>query len=292
MGANTTEILQGTYLFGLVGQGIGPSRTPAMHEAEGLAQGHATVYRRFDTLHGAARDLTLQEILRAAVAAGFNGLNITHPHKQEVIQYLDEVDERARAIGAVNTVVIRDGKLSGYNTDVTGFGRGLETGLPGADLSRIVQLGAGGAGNAVANSLITAGAQELLVADLDLKRAERLAQSANTATGSSAAKGISLAGIESVIAEATGVVNATPVGMAQHPGTPFDTNCLEGHQWVSDVIYMPLETQLLKDAKERGCATLDGSRMAVGQAVDAFELFTGLTADAARMRETFISLGS
>ncbi len=286
-----TAAISGTILLGLIGQGIGPSRTPVLHEAEGLAQGHATVYRRIDTLQAPAKDMSLDEILRAALAGGYNGLNITHPHKQEIMEFLDDIDPRARAIGAVNTVVIRDGKFFGYNTDVTGFARGLSDGLPGADLTRVVQLGAGGAGNAVANSLIAAGVEELLVADLDPVRAQALADNVNAATGSTKVTGVALAGIEELIATATGVVNATPVGMAQHPGTAFDTSCLKPEQWVSDVIYMPLETQLLAEAKAIGCRTLDGSRMAVGQAVDAFELFTGLQADAERMRETFIAQG-
>ncbi len=283
--------ISGSILLGLIGEGIGPSRTPALHEAEGLAQGHATVYRRIDTLNPPARDMGIEEILKAAVATGFNGLNVTHPHKQEVMAHLDEIDERAKSIGAVNTVVIRDGKTHGYNTDVTGYARGLSEGLPDADLSRVVQVGAGGAGFAVAVSLIEAGVAELLVADIDPERAQRLADNVNAVTGGNKVRGVPTAGIEEEIRTATGVVNATPVGMKELPGTAFDTSCLTPHQWVSDVIYMPIETQLLADAKAKGCRVLDGSRMAVGQAVASFELFTGLKADVDRMRATFLAQG-
>lgn len=284
-----------TLLLGLVGHGIAKSRTPGMQEAEGLAQGIPTVYRVIDTAEEPASSWDLKDILDATRVLGFNGLNITHPHKQEVIPCLDEVDERAAKIGAVNTVVIRDGKFYGYNTDVTGFGRGLEQGLPDAKLDNVVQVGAGGAGNAVAHSLIAAGVKNLYVADLDPERAQQLAEnvaaSAIAIAGSFTVTGVDMADVEGYITEADGVVNATPVGMAQLPGTAFDTSILKPSQWVSDVIYLPLETQLLREAKEIGCAVIDGSGMAVGQALDAFKHFTGRDADAGRMRETFIAQG-
>lgn len=278
-------------LLGLIGDGTELSRTPAMHEAEGLAQGVPTAYRRIDTLVEPARSASLPALLQAATMLGFDGLNITHPFKQQVLQYLDEVDEQAARIGAVNTVTIRDGKLTGYNTDVTGFARGLAQGLPHADLSHVVLVGAGGAGKAVAHALLGAGVERLAIADLDPKRSRTLADEVNAGTGQQHASGMTLPEAEKLIPKATGVVNATPVGMPQLPGTSFDTSLLRPEHWVSDVIYMPIETQLLADATARGCAVLDGTRMAVGQAVDAFERFTGLPADAARMRATFVALG-
>ena len=278
-------------LLGLIGEDISLSRTPAMHEAEGLAQGAATVYRRIDTLTDRARDRSLQELLDAARSTGFNGLNITHPYKQAVLPLLDEVSEQATQLGAVNTVVIgADGHTSGHNTDVTGFARGLEEGLPDATMTTVVQVGAGGVGNAVAYSLVTHGVEQLQVADLDPARAQALADAINSAIGREAVQGIDARGVEEAIAAADGVVNATPMGMLAHPGTAFDTSCLTPRHWVGDVVYMPIETQLLKDARELGCRTLDGTRMAIHQAVDAFRLFTGLEPDVERMRRTFLSL--
>lgn len=284
-----------TLLLGLIGHGIAHSRTPGMHEAEGLAQGIPTVYRVIDTAEEPAKSWALKDILDAARTLGFNGLNITHPHKQEVLEFLDEVDERAAKIGAVNTVVIRDGKFYGYNTDVTGFGRGLEQGLPEAKLDNVVQVGAGGAGNAVAQSLIAAGVKNLFVADLDPKRAQTLAETVKAAASedvdSFTITGVDMADVEGYITKADGVVNATPVGMEALPGTAFDTSILKPTQWVSDVIYLPLETQLLREAKAIGCPVVDGSGMAVGQALDAFKHFTGREADTRRLRETFVAQG-
>ena len=277
-------------LLGLIGEDISLSRTPAMHEAEGLAQGAATVYRRIDTLTTRAGNRSLKELLDAARATGFNGLNITHPYKQEILPLLDEVSEQASQLGAVNTVVIdEEGKTTGHNTDVTGFALGLEEGLPDATMTTVVQVGAGGVGNAVAYSLVTHGVEQLKVADLDPTRAEALARDINTAIGRDAVIGVDARGVEEHIAAADGVVNATPMGMLAHPGTAFDTSCLTPQHWVGDVVYMPIETELLVTARELGCRTLDGTRMAIHQAVDAFRLFTGLEPDVERMREAFLS---
>ncbi|WP_293954569.1 quinate/shikimate dehydrogenase (NAD+) [uncultured Corynebacterium sp.] len=277
-------------LLGLIGEDISLSRTPAMHEAEGLAQGAATVYRRIDPLTERARNRSLEELFDAARFAGFNGLNITHPFKQAVLPLLDDIAEQAAQLGAVNTVVIaEDGRTTGYNTDVTGFARGLQEGLPDATMTTVVQVGAGGVGNAVAYSLVTNGVEHLQVADLDINRAQALASSINSAIGREAVQGVDARGIEDAIAAADGVVNATPMGMSTHPGTAFDVSCLTSRHWVGDVVYMPIETELLLTAQELGCRTLDGTRMAIHQAVDAFRLFTGLEPSVDRMRATFLA---
>lgn len=279
-----------TILLGLIGEGLDLSRTPAMHEAEGLAQGAPTVYRRIDTLTPRAQGRELDTLLQAAIAAGFNGLNITHPYKQAVLPLLDDISEQARQLGAVNTVVIdKDGRTTGHNTDVTGFARGLEEGLPNAKMDTVVQVGAGGVGNAVAYSLVTHGVKNLKIVDLDAARAQALADVINKAVGREAVVGVDSESVEETIAAADGVVNATPMGMVAHPGTAFDVSCLTADHWVGDVVYMPIETELLKSARELGCATLDGTRMAIHQAVDAFRLFTGLEPSVERMRETFLS---
>ncbi len=267
-------------LLGLIGADLSLSRTPAMHEAEGAAHGLTTIYQRIDTL---GRTTPLATLVDAAVSCGFNGLNITHPFKQEVLGLLDAVSPQAAAIGAVNTVVIgEDGSLTGHNTDVTGFGSALRDGLAEARFTRVVQFGAGGAGTAVAHALAAHGVGTLELVDPSPGKAESVAEAVNAAAG----REVAVVGSGS-IEGADGVVNATPIGMLSHPGTPFDTAALRPEQWVADVIYMPLETQLLADARALGCVTLDGTRMAVGQAVDAFRLFTGLEPDVERMRAAF-----
>ena len=272
-------------LLGLIGEGISASRTPRMHENEGAAHSIPTIYRTIDVAEAKLASATLPELLTAAVRLGFDGLNITHPFKQQVIDLLDDVDEGARRIGSVNTVVIDgSGATTGYNTDVTGFARGFQAGLAGAETHRVVQIGAGGAGRAVAFALAELGVEELLISDVSTERAAGLA--ADIGGG---ARAICADELSPAITSASGVVNATPMGMKAFPGTPFDTGLLSAGQWVADVVYFPLETQLLAEAKRIGCRTLDGSGMAVNQAIDAFEHFSGCGADPERMRETFLS---
>ncbi|MGO2860714.1 MAG: shikimate dehydrogenase [Brevibacterium sp.] len=272
-------------LLGLIGEGISASRTPRMHENEGAAHSIPTIYRTIDVAEAKLASATLPELLTAAVRLGFDGLNITHPFKQQVIDLLEDVDEGARRIGSVNTVVIDgSGATTGYNTDVTGFARGFQAGLSGAETNRVVQIGAGGAGRAVAFALAELGVEELLIADVSTERAAGLA--ADIGGG---ARAIGADELNPAITSASGVVNATPMGMKAFPGTPFDTGLLSARQWVADVVYFPLETQLLAEAKRIGCRTLDGSGMAVNQAIDAFEHFSGCSADPERMRETFLS---
>lgn len=286
-----TATPKNSILLGLIGTDLSLSRTPPMHEAEGLAQGHPTVYRRIDTLADRLADRPLAQLLNSAIDLGFNGLNITHPYKREVVDLLDEVDEVAARIGSVNTVAIRHGRTFGFNTDVTGYARGLSEQLPDVALTSVVQVGAGGVGNALAFALAEAGVENLQIRDVDANRAAELAENLNKATGTSVATSGGPSGAEDAIAASDGVVNATPLGMLSHPGTSFDTSCLTTSHWVSDVVYMPVSTQLLQEAATAGCRTLDGTHMAVYQAVDAFEHFTGLPADADRMRATFHSLG-
>jgi shikimate dehydrogenase len=288
---NPTAAPARSFLLGLIGTDLSLSRTPPMHEAEGLAQGHPTVYRRIDVLTDRLTERTLEQLLSSALDLGFDGLNITHPFKREVVALLDEIDPVAARLGSVNTVAIRDGRTVGYNTDVTGYARGLSERLPDVAKRSVVQVGAGGVGNAIAFALAEAGVEQLQIRDVDASRAAELAENLNAATGTSVATGGGAEGVEDAIAAADGVVNATPLGMLSHPGTSFDTSCLTPGHWVSDVVYMPVSTQLLQEAQAVGCRTLDGTHMAVYQAVDAFEHFTGLAADAERMRATFQSLG-
>lgn len=274
-------------LLGLIGDGIAASRTPGMHEAEGARLGVPTIYRTIDTSLSPAASASLDELLAAAVRLGFDGLNITHPHKQRILPLLDDVSPAAARIGSVNTVVIDgDRRTTGHNTDVTGFARGFDEGLSGAARERVVQIGAGGAGRAVAFALAGAEVGELVVADVTEERAQRLAEEVGGAVRSA-----SLAEISGELERADGLVNATPMGMLAHPGAPIDITLLRESLWVADVVYLPLETELLRAARRTGCRTLDGSGMAVNQAVDAFELFSRRAADPQRMRETFLELG-
>lgn len=279
-----------SYLAGLIGAGVTPSLTPVLHEAEADHHGLRCIYRAVDLTVLGREPSDVGDLLRTGRDLGFNAFNVTHPCKQIVLGHLDEVGERAATLGAVNTVLIRGRRLCGYNTDVTGFGWALAHGLRGPDLTRVAQFGTGGAGAAVSYALLEAGVERLDLLDLDPARAADQVQrlSAHFPGAHIEAHPVEMA--LDLVPAATGIVNATPIGMADHPGSALDLDLLHAGQWVADIVYRPLQTELIVGARERGCAVLDGGWMAVGQAVDAFELMTGRSADSERMRAHFLQL--
>ncbi|MDQ0765288.1 shikimate dehydrogenase [Streptomyces canus] len=272
-----------SFLVGLIGAGIGPSLSPALHEREADRQGLRYLYRLIDIDVLGVRPEAVGDLVRAARDLGFDGLNITHPCKQLVIGHLDGLAPQAEALGAVNTVVFENGRATGHNTDVTGFAASFARGLPDVPLERVVQLGAGGAGAAVAHAMLTLGAGRVTVVDALADRAVELAASLTRHFGQGRAAAAAPDRLPQLLADADGIVHATPTGMAAHPGLPFPADLLRPELWVAEVVYRPLETELLQTARALGCATLDGGGMAVFQAVDAFRLFTGREPDAARM---------
>lgn len=275
-------------LLGLIGAGIQASLTPAMHEREAAAQGLREIYRIIDLDKLGLGVEALPELLTAAERLGFNGLNITFPCKQAIIPLLHELSEDARALGAVNTVVLRDGRRLGHNTDCSGFAESSRRGLPDAPRRRVVQLGAGGAGAAVAHAALTLGTQQLSIFDTDTARAEQLVADLNARFGGGRARHAT--DLPAAMAEADGLINATPVGMTKLPGMPLPVSLLRPELWVADIVYFPLETELLRTARALGCRTLHGGGMAVFQAAGAFRLFTGIEPDPERMVQHFAAM--
>ncbi|MCK1792468.1 shikimate dehydrogenase [Pseudomonas violetae] len=268
-------------LAGLIGAGIQASRTPALHEHEGEAQGLRYLYRLIDLDQLQLDSCALPDLLLAAERMNFTGLNITFPCKQTIIPLLDELSPQARGIGAVNTVVLKDGKRIGHNTDCLGFAEGFRRGLQDASVERVVQMGAGGAGAAVAHALLSEGVQLLSIFDVETRRAQALADNLNQYFG--AGRAAASQDLPSALAVADGLVNTTPMGMKKLPGMPVPVELLHKELWVAEIVYFPLETELLRNARALGCRTLDGGNMAVFQAVKAFELFSGVVPDAQRM---------
>ncbi|MCT7664556.1 shikimate dehydrogenase [Shinella kummerowiae] len=280
-----SEILLKPLKAGLIGAGIQASLTPAMHMREGEAQGFSYDYELIDLSQIGATPADLPRLLDEAEARGLAGLNITHPCKQSVIAHLDELSPQARDLGAVNTVVFRNGKRSGHNTDWWGFAESFRRGLPQADLSSALQLGAGGAGAATAYALLSLGLEKLLVFDREKERAVALADTMAALFPKAVVDAAD--DLAHAMQAVAGLVHATPTGMAKYPGLPLPADLLDRWHWVAEVVYFPLETELLRAAQRVGCRTLDGGGMAVFQAVDAFRLFTGREPDADRMLAHF-----
>lgn len=278
----------GPIRVGLIGSGIQASRSPAMHMEEAAALGLRLQYELFDLdrLGGAE---ALEGLLGRLESEGYAGVNITHPCKQSVLAHLDELSSEARLIGAVNTVVFAAGRRVGHNTDWVGFAESLRRGLPGASLARVTQLGAGGAGCATIYALLRSGAGRVSVYDLDAARARELC--ARFAEHFGPGKVAATRHVETALEDSEGLVNATPVGMRSYPGLPLPRSLLRPSLWVADIVYFPLETELLESARRVGCRTLDGGMMAVLQAAAAFRLFTGAEPDIERMLARFPGSG-
>jgi len=273
----------------LIRHGIAASLTPDRHMAEARAQGFAYDYQRFDTSTPEFTTLTLAQMLDRAQAEDMAGVNVTHPFKIEAATLMDELSDTARLLGAVNTVLFRDGRRIGHNTDYVGFRSALRRGLSMAPIRRVLLIGTGGAGGAVALALIDQGCEELVLSDRNSDAAEALAQRIQVARPRAC---VSCVGSVDMSDPTTlnGVVNATPVGMDSHPGMALDPGILGPACWVADIVYFPRKTALLRAASARHLRTMDGSGMALFQAAAAFHLITGRVASPERMAKNFDAL--
>ena len=275
-------------LVGLLGANIQGSISPALFAAAFAAAGIDGYYHLLDA--DGLRERRLPLLLGAIKAAGFAGANVTFPFKQEILPLLDAIDASAAEVGAVNTVAIApDGRTTGYNFDRAGW-RNSFAATFGADRAKaktVVQIGAGGAGRAVAFALLDLGVGTLILHDLDRARAAALA--ADLAEHSGAARCRIADDLVRDIAAADGVVNATQVGMRGFPGNPVPMDALNSAHWAADVIYTPLQTEFLKAAAAKGARTLNGSGMCVHQAVEAFRQLTGFAPELTRLHRAFAS---
>ena len=273
-------------LVGLIGANIMSSLSPALQEDAFAAAGIRGTYHLMDLDRLPGR--RLEHLMAAVKAAGFDGINVTFPCKTAVLPLLEEISADARQIGAVNCVTIaNDGRTVGYNTDRIGFRRNFEDGLGRTCIEgkTAVLIGAGGAGRAVAFALMDLGAATVCVHDTDTVRAAALVADLIRHYGSARCRLVD--SLPDAIATAAGVVNATPVGMQGIPGNPVPVAALGAHHWVADVIYTPIETQLIEAARAAGARVLTGGGMCVHQAAETFRLFTGVHPDVERMHRTF-----
>ncbi|WP_338829679.1 shikimate dehydrogenase [Bradyrhizobium sp. 27S5] len=266
------------FLTGLIGYPIAHSAAPAMHEQAAAALGARCHYQLIE-VKGAGRD-DLRAMLGGIRRLGFAGVNVTFPYKEAVVELLDDLAPDARAIGAVNTIVVDGARLVGHNTDATGFARAIEPLLALAPRGPIALIGAGGVGKAIAFALAGLGVTELRIFDADAAKAAQLAaQLADHA--------VRAASVAAVVDGAAGLVNATPVGMLPSRDTPVPDALLRPSMWVADVVYTPLWTPLLTAAKAKGANVLTGRDLAINASVDAFKLFTGLTPPHGAMANAF-----
>jgi len=268
------------FLTGLIGAPIAQSAAPAMHEQAADALGIRCHYQLIEVADADAAGL--RALLDGVRRLGFAGVNVTFPYKEAVVPLLDEMSERARDIGAVNTVVVRDGRLIGHNTDTTGFERAIVDLVAASNRGAVALIGAGGVGKAIAFALASLGVAGISIFDADQAKAERLAMQLRNRLQARV-----VAGIADALQGAVGVVNATPVGMLPDRGLAVPEPLLNRDLWVADAVYTPLWTPLLTAAKARGARLMTGRELAIYQAADAFELFTGLKAPVEAIQNAF-----
>lgn len=268
------------FLTGLIGAPIAHSASPAMHEQAAAALGLRCHYQLIEVA-GAGPE-QLRALLDGVRLLGFAGVNVTYPYKEAVVGLLDELAPEAAAIGAVNAVVVHDGRLIGHNTDTTGFARAAAPLVEESGYGPVALIGAGGVGKAIGFALAGLKVAGLRIFDSERARAERLASLLRSYEGVTVADSV-----EEALQGAVGLVNATPVGMLPNRGTPVPDVLLHDGLWVADAVYNPLWTPLLKAAKLKGARVMTGRDLAIYQAADAFEHFTGHAPSVTAMGNAF-----
>lgn len=266
-------------LTGLIGAPIAHSASPAMHERAAEALGLRGHYQLIEVAGADAAGLAM--MLEGVRRLGFAGVNVTFPYKEAVVPLLDELAPAAATMAAVNTVVARDGRLMGHNTDTTGFARAVAP-LLAPSGNAVAVIGTGGVGKAIAFALASLKVTDLRIFDSEPARAEKLAALLARHGGARVATSV-----EDALRGATGLVNGTPVGMLPNRDTPVPTSLLRENLWVADAVYSPLITPLLAAAQAKGARIMTGRELAIYQAADAFELFTGLAPSTEVMGEAF-----
>jgi shikimate dehydrogenase len=278
--ATQTPLSGRRVLTGLLGAPIAHSASPAMHERAAEALGLRCHYQLIE-IAGAGRD-ELKLLLEGVRRLGFAGINVTFPYKEAVIELLDEMSTGAAQIGAVNTVVVHDGRLTGHNTDTSGFARAITPLVAASSHGAVALIGAGGVGKAIAFALAGLGVSELRIFDSEHAKAERLAAQIEGRGKTYVAQSV-----EDALRDAAGLINASPVGMLPNRNSPVPDHLLHPGLWVADAVYSPLWTPLLTAAKAEGAAVMTGRDLAIYQAADAFKLFTGMTPSATEMGIAF-----
>jgi shikimate dehydrogenase len=268
------------FLTGLIGAPIAHSAAPAMHEQAAHDLGLRCHYQLIEVAGAGGEELRV--LLEGVRRLGFAGVNVTFPYKEAVVALLDDLSPDAAAMGAVNTVVVRDHRLIGHNTDTSGFARAAAGLVAGSGQGCVAVIGAGGVGKAIAFALVNLGIAELRIFDADRAKADRLALQLGPRS-----RAVVADSVEHAVRGAIGLVNATPVGMLPSRESPVPEALLHRGLWVADAVYYPLWTPLLSAAKAKGARVMTGRELAIYQAAEAFELFTGRVASTAVMGEAF-----
>jgi shikimate dehydrogenase len=275
-----------TKLYGIIGFPIGHSLSPLMHNAAFAYHGIDAIYLPFSV-----HPVHLRSAVKSIVALQIGGVNVTIPHKQAVLAWMDELSPEARLIGAVNTIHLQNGRLHGHNTDGIGFLNALtEAGCAVAGQT-VILLGAGGAARSIAVQLCLSGIRRLLLANRTLTRAQDLAAFLKQKVPHADISVITMgeSSLATMLPHTDIVVNATSIGM--HPEDPLllPITALNSRHLVCDIVYRPLQTPLLRAAQQQGARTVDGLGMLLHQGAKAFEIWTACMFPLAMIRAQLLA---
>ena len=262
-----------TKVVAVIGNPIEHSLSPPMHNAAYKQMGMDYVYVAFKI----EKD-NLSHLIESAKTMGLVGLNVTIPYKTDIIEYLDEVDDTARRINAVNTIRFKDGMAKGYNTDGTGAVKSIEK-YTELKNKKVLVLGAGGASKAITFTLLNHGINSLTIANRSRDNAIQLIDNLKKQTGFDQISYVDIEKADTILEDVDIIINTTPIGMYPNvdADTPIKTEKINENHVVMDIIYNPLETKLLKNAKDNGATTISGTNMLINQGITAFEIFTDRT---------------
>jgi shikimate dehydrogenase len=272
--------------LGLIGDNIAVSKAPELHRAAARLCGVDLDYQRL-----VPRDLGLdfEAVVSQAMAQGYRGLNITHPYKERILEFVTVESAVVNAIAACNTVLFAKTTV-GLNTDYTGFFEAFKSRFGDANPGVVGVAGSGGAGKAIAFALAKLGAKSLKLFDVDERKSRALAHSlsefqAKTSEFRSGTQVAVASSLQDVCEGVSGLVNCTPLGMAGYGGNAFENIKLKGVTWMFDAVYTPLETPFVKQGQAAGVEVLSGYELFLFQGIHAFQLFTGHQVDADALRE-------
>ncbi|WP_163264648.1 shikimate dehydrogenase family protein [Chelativorans alearense] len=272
--------------LGLIGDNIARSRSPRLHVEAGRLCGLDVTYERL-----IPRDLGLEfeAVFDWCASAGFRGINVTYPYKEEVVPRVSMQDPVTAKIGACNTILYDGLQPQGHNTDYTGFVSAFRAAFGDSGPGVVAMAGAGGVGKAIAFALARLGARELRIFDTDTRKADELASALVAAQV--AMNVASMPSISAATNGADGLVNCTPLGMDGHPGTAMEGDSFRGAAWAFDAVYTPVETRFLRLALDAGLAVMSGYELFFHQGIDAFRHFTGQEVDATELRNALGAVG-
>ena len=279
----SNEIQSVELRLGLIGDNISASQSPRLHELAGMQH---NINVRYDRLIPKTLGRDFESVFLECRLGDYRGINITFPYKEKVTHLVSLRDSITSTIGAVNTVIFEEQGPMGYNTDYIGFISAYRNFFKSDEPGCTVILGTGGVGRSIAFALVELGASEIRLIDLNAEKSNSLAESIRQRSDASVV--LTYESLEEATKGAEGIINCTPLGMTGIGGTPIELKLMEKALWAFDAVYTPIETQFLRNARHQGLKVMSGYELFFYQAIEAWQLFSGLSLDICKLRNSLL----